>query len=309
MILSEKFKLMILPNSSNKISDTDTKTWLGESKDIDAKQTIHLLKKNNINKIDLLVIDHYGIDYEWENHLSKLTNKIFVIDDLANRRHSCDFLLDQNFAPNSSNRYKKLVPDNCELFLGMPFFILNEDFMNLRKTIKPRKKLNNLLIFFGGIDKYNCTGRLLNSLKDKISTFGNIDVVVGKFNPSKFLIEKECKKYQNCNYHEQVTNMANLMSRADLCIGAGGSSNGERIFLGLPSIVFSVANNQLEVSKYLNELGLIYYAGSYKNISKTSIDKALGYFEAHHESILKNSKNLLSFGESKMDIMVKKLIQ
>ena len=60
----------------------------------------------NKEKIDWLIIDHYGIDERWEKKLKHCTRKIMVIDDLSNRNHDCDLLLDQNLVSNYKYAYQ-----------------------------------------------------------------------------------------------------------------------------------------------------------------------------------------------------------
>jgi len=307
MILENKFTLLMLPTPSNTVTQTDCKSWLGTSQSDDAAQTNSLLAHYKIKNIDLLIIDHYAIDYEWQSSFSGQTSKVLVIDDLADRYHECDFLLDQNLASNYKIRYKNLVPERCEEFLGVSYCILKEDFFEVRKTIKPRYLIDNLLIFFGGVDKDNCTTKVLWSLKDQIKNFSRVDVVVGAANPNKHEVEQICLKYDNCVFHEQISNMAELIAHADFSIGACGATMGERIFLGLPSIIFSVADNQVEVSHYLHEAKYVYYLGDHSLISGKSINNAIkSYLGTARERKIISAK-LLEISSSNIDDFIARL--
>lgn len=232
--------------------------WLTVSQQFDVEQTIQILTDLDIS-IDLLVIDSYAIDIEWENKIRPYVKKIMVIDDLANRKHDCDILLDQNFYLNMEERYNGLVPINCKLFLGPRYVILREEFYEVKKHLRHRNgNIKNIFVFFGGIDITNETMKTLRAiilLKQKDIV---VNVVVGKNNPYKESIEKFCRKYDNINYYCQVDNMAELMNEADLAIGAGGTTTWERCFLGLPSLVIAVAENQIEIAKNCDGKILIY---------------------------------------------------
>ena len=128
-IKSENFKVIKLNSSiklkSNKIGKDAYSNWIGTSWIVDANQTIDALNKEII---DLLIIDHYGIDEKWEKKLKPYTKKIMVIDDLANRKHLCDILLDQNLISKFKSRYKNLIPSHCNSFLGPKYALLQNQF-------------------------------------------------------------------------------------------------------------------------------------------------------------------------------------
>jgi UDP-2,4-diacetamido-2,4,6-trideoxy-beta-L-altropyranose hydrolase len=96
--------------------------YLGVNWKDDAQQTINALKKE---KIDWLIVDHYGIDRRWEKKLKSYVKKIMVIDDLSNRYHDCELLLNQNLIDNCSLRYQKLLPKYCTFLIGPKYALLN----------------------------------------------------------------------------------------------------------------------------------------------------------------------------------------
>lgn len=222
----------------------------------------------NISKAeqaDLYIIDHYGIDKEWESEIRVFTKKIAVIDDLANRKHDCDLLLDQNFLPNFELRYEDLVPTHCVKLLGPKNLIMREEFIEARSQLRERNgQVNRLLVFMGGTDPTNETMKVLKALKDY--SFNYVDVVVGSGNVLKNDIELICKEryYQ---YHCQINYMAKLMQLADFAIGAGGGTTWERSYVGLPSSSTIVADNQREGTEYLAELGVIINLGWYEEVT------------------------------------------
>ena len=77
---------------------------------------------------DWIVVDHYGLDYRWERSLRTLAEHVFVIDDLANRRHDCDVLLDQNFNSPLHSRYAQLLPTGAKCLLGTSYALLGAAF-------------------------------------------------------------------------------------------------------------------------------------------------------------------------------------
>ena len=298
IIVKSGFRVILLVNDSIiGRNSVDYVEWLGTSQEHDASQCLKALEDH---EIDILVVDHYALDIQWEMNFVKLSKKIVVIDDLANRKHCCDIILDQNMAPDYLTRYDNLVPKKCKKFTGISYCLLRDDFIRIKKSINVRKKMKSLLIFFGGVDKDNATLLILIELEGYLNKFIEVKVVVGQHNPFRNLVKGFCDKYDNCTYLEQVDNMAELMAKADISIGAGGATTGERIFLGLPSIVFSLADNQVEVSKYLHEKKYICYLGDQDRIKTSNIIAELEKF-MHSPNLLQNeSNNLLKIGESQL---------
>jgi len=196
-----------------------------------------------------------------------------VIDDLADRAHDCDILLDQNYHLNMNTRYNKLNTD-CELLLGPSYALLRNEFSLFRKKSFVRNGIiKRLLIFFGGIDAENCTSLAIEAISE-LNLDIAVDVVIGKYNPFKEQVKNACRSYKyNC--HIQTNRIAELMSFADLAIGGAGISSLERCSLGLPAVIISIANNQIEVARSLHSIGASFYLGSSENISKENIKKII----------------------------------
>lgn len=216
----------------------------------------YLLNKFNKNEFDILFIDHYNIDSIWENKIKYISKKIFVIDDLANREHFCDYLLDQNLCNNLFERYNNLVNANTMKFLGPIYALLREEFIVASNKAEIRNKgLENLLITFGNSDNKNITINIIKLILNSDIKFKNIDIVIGKnfqnINDLKNLLNNS----ENVNLYVQTSKISELMLKADLCIGAGGSTSWERCFLGLPTLVLETAENQKEIIKSICEKG------------------------------------------------------
>lgn len=306
VITRNGFKVVLLDKPS---TCKNYSAWLGTSQDNDARQTHKALKNNGITKVDILIVDHYALDIQWESQFRQIAKKIVVIDDLANRKHCCDILLDQNMAPHFSTRYDDLIPKGCKKFLGIAYCLLRDDFFTAKVSIKVRERLNNVLIFFGGVDKNNATLSLLHVLEKELGVFRTINVVVGQSNPYKHQIHAFCLRFNNCNYLEQVSNMAEIIALSDIAIGAGGATTGERIFLGLPSIVFSLADNQVEVARYLDENEYITYLGDQREIMTCDIVFELKRYVRFPDLLKERSIKLLTVSESKLSKLIQEIVR
>lgn len=203
--------------------------------------------------ISLVVIDHYGLDMAWESAVRRSGIPVMVIDDLP-RPHDCNGLLDQNLI-EGNNPYTNCVPANCHFFLGPRYALLRPEFARLRPTAPIRRKVARLLIFFGGSDPRNETGKALQGLLEARREW-KIDVVIGAGSSSFDSLEAltSCRP-NDIRLHVQTPLMAELMSSADLSIGAGGSASWERCCLRLPAIVSVLAENQVAIAQRLHCTG------------------------------------------------------
>ncbi|WP_431811457.1 UDP-2,4-diacetamido-2,4,6-trideoxy-beta-L-altropyranose hydrolase [Lysinibacillus sp. FW12] len=260
LIEQQGFEVFILPNSEGSLWNFVSDYWKK-----DAQDTISILKKYNVER---LIIDHYSIDIKWEKLVRPFVNEIMVIDDLANRKHDCDILLDQNFYLDMDTRYDGLVPSSAKMLLGPSHALLRDEFIEAKKHIKPfNGRVERLFIFFGGSDPTNETEKVLLAIKSTIEQYKLVvDVVVGNSNPNKLKIKQLCDEIENTHYHCQVNNIAELMAQADLAIGGGGATTWERIFLQLPTIVIAVAENQVEIAEAIHIKGACIYLGLSKKI-------------------------------------------
>ncbi len=235
--------------------------------------------------VELLVVDHYSLGYCWETELQTRTKTLLAIDDLANRRHNCDLLLDQNFHPDIHDRYQGLVPQHCSQLLGPEFALLRNEFHHHLPQVCQRTKLERLLLSFGGSDEHNLTAKTLRELASSPLTF-SIAVIIGQNNPHRAEIEQLCRDYKGqAILHVQTEQMAALMGKADLAIGGGGASHWERCILGLPALVVALADNQIETSLQLHKEKACDYLGSASQLIAGGIRTAVERLHQNPEQL------------------------
>lgn len=238
---------------------------------IDAEQT----KSNIGNKyLDWLVVDHYGLDARWESELRPLCHKLMVIDDLADREHLCDLLIDQNY--EEERRYSEFVPSDCHLLLGPRYALLRSEYAEYRaRKSFGANSVKRVLVFFGGSDPLDLSGMALRALSNQRFREIKVDVVVG----SNYLHYDSLMQLAlirgKTEVHQPRTHLADLMASADIGIGAGGVTNWERLCLGLPSLVVVMAENQAYISELLSRRGVIRLMGKSGDVTEDSIGYAL----------------------------------
>lgn len=267
--IAKQFPVVELPT----IADEDAWQWTAQHWQQDAKETIVVLE----DKVKLVIVDHYSIDEKWQQMLRPYTKKIMVIDDLANRKHDCDILLDQNYYLDMATRYIGLVPKHAKQLLGPKHALLREEFIEARGNIKPfNGKVERLFVFFGGSDPMNETEKVLRAIIPLIEQYEfQVDVVVGNSNPNKQNIEALCLLHESIHYHCQINNMAQLMAQADMAIGAGGATTWERFYLQLPTVAIALADNQVDSMHTLENKGVLIYLGESYQVSGTQIQATL----------------------------------
>ncbi|MDB9697940.1 UDP-2,4-diacetamido-2,4,6-trideoxy-beta-L-altropyranose hydrolase [Planktomarina temperata] len=243
-------------------------TWLECPWELDASQSASLFDE----KVDWLVIDHYGMDQRWSSVLQDKTNYIMCIDDLANRKLLCDIILDQT-TEQSSRAYAKLVPKHTNQLLGPQYALLRPEFAQWREFSLSRRthpSLQNILITMGGVDNENITSRVLLALEScTLKNNLEVNVVLGVNAPWENQVRRLASLLEMpVNVLSGVSNIAELMSISDLVIGAGGSTTWERCSLGVPSILLVTADNQMRVADKMDFENAAYVIYDTENLER-----------------------------------------
>lgn len=236
------------PGPAASTPDLVHRHWLGATQAQDAEACTPILAAQGP---DWLIADHYALDARWERALAQHYRKLMVIDDLADRPHACDLLLDQTFGRDAAD-YRPLVPTDCRLLCGSQYALLRPEFAALRPYSLQRRvrpALRELLITMGGVDKDNATGQVLQALRAcPLPTDCRITVVMGATAP---WLEEVRTQAQDMPWSTRVlvgvSDMAQLMADSDLAIGAAGSTSWELCCLGVPNLLVCTAANQRTV--------------------------------------------------------------
>lgn len=255
-------------------------TDLNESDD--ALETLKIIEQHE-NSI-ALIIDHYQLSLQFESIIKRTGIKIMVIDDLMNRRHQCDILLDQNYKTSYENAYQDLVPSNTKKFLGPSYALLRPQFFERQSNASDQKtELKNILVFFGGSDS---TGETLKFIKNLKSTKHVFHILISKGN---FFLNEilSFKVHPQLKLHIEPENIAEIMEKCDFYIGSGGTITWERMCMKLSGIVITVADNQLPGAEALAKDHLQFYMGTKEEIDYIEVINELTRIE-------KNSLELIN---------------
>ena len=266
-------RTLALPRPAGDTSVAGGYAWLGVSPAADAVQTLDAL---GTERPAWLIVDHYSLGSEWEKRLRPQVTKLLAIDDLANRDHDCDVLLDQNFSAQGKVRYARRVPKGCKVLVGPRYALMHPEFAVRRKALRAcRGSAKRVFVFFGGADPHNATAVALDALSEPALQHLDVDVVVGTSNPHLKNIERQAAARPRTVVHESAAHLADMLSEADLAIGAGGATTWERMCIGIPTVMVSIAENQRPASEALAQAGLVRYLGPREEVTPAQMAAAV----------------------------------
>ncbi len=270
---SRGYKVILLPCAEYDASLSGYASWLTVSQERDAQETVEILCSLGI--VDLVVVDSYALDQVWERVIRPFTKCIFVIDDLANRIHDCDYILDQTFGAEVEKRYDSCVSKRTKQFLGVSYVLMKPVFYSMRNKCCVRKTVKKVFVFYGGSDDTNETQKVLKAISHNGFIQFHFIILVGSINKNKDIIKMECAHLKNVEYYCQVDNVEEYIAQSDVALAAPGGNTWERCMLGLPSIMTVTADNQRKIAKQIEESGAGISIGWHSNITSSEYEYVL----------------------------------
>lgn len=228
-----------------------------------------------IGHADLVIVDHYGLERQWESGMRPYARRILVIDDLADRDHDCDLLLDQNLHDDAEGRYKRRLPQGALQFLGPKYALLRTEFDGHALDRTRDGTVDRLLVFFGGTDLGNQTIKVIEALRVLGTRAPKCQIVLGPAYPFRDAVQECTENLPNVEVLDATDQMSALMAQADLAIGTCGVAAWERCAVGLPCLVVVTAENQREDAEILHRLGAVEYLGDAHEVNAEIWESAL----------------------------------
>ena len=312
--ISENYKLYELSLDNYKNINLDMNTWLGESQIDDLNKTIDIIKDNNL-VIDWLIIDHYAIDKIWEDSIKEYVKNICVIDDFTNRKHNCNIILNQQITQsNGIIKYKNIINDDCKLYCGNDYLLLHPkyfDYINFKK--KYENHIKRINIFMGGSDIHNITEKIIDICNNYNKSIENkiiYDIIIGKSNKNYEKIITKLKDLDNFNLYYDLEFIGDLLEKADLCIGAPGSTSYERVLMKVPCLSICIAENQKTVINKFIEANVMKYLGTIEDKYKEKLIEYLNYFNKNNNELKKisiNCENFINLKNNKLKFILYKI--
>jgi len=225
---------------------------------LDAKQTLLYAKQINAS---LIIVDSYLLTEIWQKYfLKKLP--LFAMEDIPNRKHVCQLLLDPTIS-RKKQEYAELIPNDCITLLGENYTLLRREFNELHKKIitnkkRPKAIVENILIFFGGTDPTGATYQIAKALPLNYK----ITALLNPISPAYSQVKRLTYICPHITLIDYCEDMANFMLKFDLIIGAPSSNSWERCCLGIPALTFTLADNQKDIAKIMQKHGAAVNFGS-----------------------------------------------
>jgi UDP-2,4-diacetamido-2,4,6-trideoxy-beta-L-altropyranose hydrolase len=208
---------------------------------------------------DLVVVDHYRAGAAEERALAGPDRPVAVIDDLADRAHACQLLVDPGFG-RRREAYAGLIEAAAQVLVGPDHALVRPEFARARPRAASRRArhdpLRRALVSFGLTDVGAITGRVAEALAARLGEV-RLEVVLGAGAPSLAAVSALAARDKRVRLHLDTADMATLIADADVGVGAGGSSVWERACLGLPTLTVTLADNQAELVAKLGEAGAV----------------------------------------------------
>ena len=317
-LLEEEFRVLVQPERPQTCTEAGVAAslsggalyaeWLGCTEEQDAMDSLASLADAQVQAPTWLVVDHYALGTTWEQRMQEglrvadgYAPAVLVLDDLADRPHHANVLMDANrLDPAAPDPYRDLVPEACSTLLGPAYALLDPLYPTLQPLLPARLELARVLVFFGGMDAANHAAVALEALSDPRLLHLAVDVVVGAAAPHRSDLESRVSQRLNTKLHVGLPSLAGVMARADLAVGAAGTASWERACLGLPCLLVPVAENQEQGSRALQTAGVARCCRMNTVIDTvTSLQEALQELMDTPEALQEMSRACLQLGDGR----------
>ncbi|MGF1679612.1 MAG: UDP-2,4-diacetamido-2,4,6-trideoxy-beta-L-altropyranose hydrolase [Candidatus Methylacidiphilales bacterium] len=277
-IQKQGYEVRLLPRVEGAVNvagedDPSHAPWLEAVWEQDAAQTAEII--HGLGTRTDLVVDHYALDERWESTLRPCVERIMVIDDLADRNHECDVLVDHNWVEGYATRYTGKVPEACRQLLGPDYSLIDPLYGELAQGIRRDGRVRRVLVSFGGVDAQRQTRRVVEALLIVNHAAVSVDVVLNEGHLDFEWLREVAQKHSWLKLHPPQDSLAHLMASADLAVGAAGVTSWERLCLKLPSVLITLADNQIPIARLLHREGLGYWLGNRVDFTDERLRKIL----------------------------------
>lgn len=219
--------------------------------------------------VDLLVVDHYGLSAPFESQVS--AKKVFVFDDFCRADHCSDFVLNQ--AGGSETAYESHNQNpSVQVLLGPRYALVSPQVREARSRYSGTSKDKGILYFGSGqVGSY-----ILETLPSLVAHGKwSFTVILSSEDPLFSQVKEQVESLPGWELHSRVENFPLLMESSALFVGANGATSWERCCIGVPTISFTLAENQKGIEKILKESGAGETLGDFGRESLALLPEAL----------------------------------
>ena len=233
-----------------------------------AAELADIINRENFQR---LIIDHYGIDADFERELKDKTGAEIIVFDDTYEQHHADVLINPNYYADEK-MYKDLVPESCELRCGEDFVLIRDEFAAEKSSPTPKNKVLSAVVAMGGADNLSLNPKILSVLSEK-----NIgaEIITTTANAGLDELRRCISANENFHLHIDTNEVGKIMNRNHFAVISASTTSSEAVYLGLPFIAVKTADNQKYVYKYLIENGYCALDGFSKKEFADAVDKII----------------------------------
>ncbi|MBK8905703.1 MAG: UDP-2,4-diacetamido-2,4,6-trideoxy-beta-L-altropyranose hydrolase [Anaerolineaceae bacterium] len=261
-----------------------------------------------------LVVDGYDFGADYQQKVKQAGLLLLFIDDFGHCDKYCaDVVLNQNVYANEHLYYQR--SPNTKLLLGCDYALLRAEFrpwIGWQRKTKPIAQ--KLLVTLGGGDYHNQTLKILDALAF-VETPLSVTVLVGAANVYQQILEETAvtlPKIHQVTFLRNIADMPTLITESDMAISAGGTTNWELAFLGLPTLILIIADNQREIASELHKKQIAYSLGWFEHLRKRDIASAIEKLSNDKERRTKmtlEGQNLVDgYGSKRVSVELRRII-
>lgn len=245
-----------------------------------------------------LVVDGYHFSSAYHEAIRVAGHRLLVVDDMAHLPHyHADLLINQNI---HAKRLNYRCDADTELLLGTEYVMLRSEFQSWRGWRREIPKIaSKVVVSLGSGDSDNVTLKVVQALQQGEISSLQVRVIVGPTNPHLETLRQAASRSTNVQLLIDVTNMPEQLAWADVAVSAGGSTCWELAFMGLPSVLIVMAENQLRIAQALDEARVAVNLGWHHQISIESMVDGIDELQRSWDTRRQISDNARSFVDGK----------
>jgi UDP-2,4-diacetamido-2,4,6-trideoxy-beta-L-altropyranose hydrolase len=251
----------------------------------DASRTSNKASESNA---EVVIVDHYALSELWERKLTSGGFRVIALDDLPGKPHSSDLVIRPGVSISAEDARGSGL-ESRELS-GPRYAMVPREFCEAKDFNKGLEGsgASRVLVYFGGVDQSNASEQVVDSIMGAQIPDCSIELVLGSRNPNLEALIKKYKASPEVTIHSSLRSLAEVIGNCDAAVGAGGVSAFERAAAGLPSVLFSLSDNQIAVCKDLARHGMAQYFGSFDSFSSEAFISQFSHFMRELPTLRKN---------------------
>ena len=183
---------------------------------------------------DVVLVDHYGLGARWHRAVrGALAARLAAIDDLADRAHDVDVLIDHNLSADAAAKYAGRLNAGTKLLSGPRYALLGPAYAAAPRC-NVAAEVQSIGICMGGADALNLNETALDACRTLADFHGEIEVATTSANPHLERLRERLLTDPRTRLCLDQTDLAAFFARHGLHIGAGGGATWERCCIGAP---------------------------------------------------------------------------